>query len=293
MYLPSSLQTGFLREVVGPAVRDAGMWDRFFFLRYWQGGPHIRLRIDTADEDAAERVRHTLVSAMPSFTAEQAEEYQQQVSHQAELATLEGEQPVPARAAGTVEPAVYSPEYAKYGGTEGVRVAEELFRATSAAVLDLFSGRDGVALKAPAGAAMRIMAMSLKGSGLDLERSREFLGRYERQWRAWVPPGYDETWSGMYDKTGRMVTNLCRSVWSDGATDVFHDIYAKAVTAAREVRDPTGSDDLAELSLDGTPYFPCLANYIHTTNNRLGILPVAEAFLAYVIGRCMDELSAA
>ena len=44
-YLPMSLQTGFLREVVRPAVRDAGMEGRVWFLRYWQGGPHIRLRL--------------------------------------------------------------------------------------------------------------------------------------------------------------------------------------------------------------------------------------------------------
>jgi thiopeptide-type bacteriocin biosynthesis protein len=287
-----SLQPGFLRDVVHPAVREAGLRNRFWYLRYWQGGPHIRFRLHEVSEQTVESVRSRLAAAMPALDAEQTAEYEQQASHQPGLAELEGAKPVDVRAAGTVEAAGYSPEYAKYGGTTGLRIAEELFRSTSTAVLDLLAGLTDRELTAsPAGRAIRIMAMSLKGSGLNTAQSQDFLGHYEEDWRRWVPPGYEEKWAGLYEKTRSRVMSLCSSVWRDGITDVFHDTYAKALKSTQAAQAGTAGGDVTELVLGETPYTHCLANYIHTTNNRLGILPAAEAFLAHVIRRSLKELS--
>lgn len=291
VYLPMSLQPGFLRDVIRPVVHEAGVQDRFWYLRYWQGGPHIRLRLHEASEQVVESVRGRLTAAMPAFDAEQRAEYAQQSSHQPGLAALEGAEPEEVRAAGTVEPAVYSPEAAKYGGATGLLIAEELFRSTSNAALGLLAGlSDRQLASSPTGQALRVMAMSLKGSGLDMRQSQDFLGRYEEDWRSWVPPGYDENWPKIYDRTRSKVMELCRAVWIDGSTDVFHDTYAKALKAARKAQPRSTDGDVAEIVLEGTPYANCLANYIHTTNNRLGILPVAEAFLAHVIRRALSEL---
>ncbi|MEV8229696.1 thiopeptide-type bacteriocin biosynthesis protein [Streptomyces sp. NPDC079167] len=291
LYLPMSLQPGFLRDVIRPVVHEAGVRDRFWYLRYWQGGPHIRFRLHDVPEQVVESVRGRLTAAMPALDAEQRAEYAQQSSHQPGLAALEGAEPEEVRAAGTVESAVYSPESAKYGGVTGLRIAEELFRSTSDAALDILAGlSDRQLASSPTGHALRVMAMSLKGSGLDMAQSQDFLGRYEDDWRSWVPPGYDENWPKIYDRTRSKVAELCRAVWIDGSTDVFHDIYAQALRSTRKAQTRSTDGDVAELVLEGTPYAHCLANYIHTTNNRLGILPVAEAFLAYVIRRALSEL---
>jgi thiopeptide-type bacteriocin biosynthesis protein len=289
VHLPHSLQTAFLRDVIGPVVRSTGAGSRFFFLRYWQGGPHIRLRIDGADEEAVESVRAALTAAVPPMTAELTAEYDYEVSLQSDLARLEGEHVADVRPAGTVEPMPYTPEYDKYGGVEGVRIAEELFCRTSGAVLDLAAARAAPGPRAPVGEAIRIMAMSLKGSGMDVEESREFLGRYEEFWRRYVPPGHDRTWPGLYDRTRRKVVELCGAVWHDGRTDVFHDTYADALAAARAAGTVSGGG-LDGLVLGATPYTRCLANYVHTTNNRLGIIPAGEAFVAHVMHRSLAEL---
>jgi hypothetical protein len=304
-----SLQPRFLRDVIRPLMEEAGLRNRFWYLRYWQGGPHIRLRLHEATAETVEAVRDGLLAAMPALGPEQAAEYGQQASHQPGLAELEGARPVEVRAAGTVEPADYAPEYAKYGGTTGLRVAEELFRSASTAVLDLLGGMTDRQLAAsPAGPAIRVVAMSLRGSGMDPAQSRDFLAHYEEDWRRWVPPGYDAQWEGLYEKTRTRVADICRAVWLDGATDVFHDTYSRALKSAQAAQDdrtapPSGAGvtgaagsiggDVTEISLERTPYVHCLANYIHTTNNRLGILPSAEAFLAHVIGRALKEIEEA
>ncbi|MFE0459569.1 lantibiotic dehydratase C-terminal domain-containing protein [Kitasatospora sp. NPDC058965] len=289
VHLPHSLQTAFLRDEVGPVVREAGLGSRFFFLRYWQGGPHVRLRMDGADEETVESVRKALAAAVPPMTAELDAEYDYEVSLQSDLARLEGEAAKDVRPPGTVEPMTYTPEYDKYGGTEGVRIAEQVFCRTSVAVLELAAARAAPEPKAPVGEAIQIMAMSLRGSGLDVGQSHEFLGRYEEFWRRYVPAGYDRAWPGLYDRTGPKVLELCRSVWQDGRTDEFHDTYAAALAAARVAGTATGSD-LDSLVLGATPYTRCLANYIHTTNNRLGVIPAGEAFVAYVMRRTLSGM---
>jgi len=291
VYLPHSVQTRFLREVVDPVLRDAGLRDRFFFLRYWQGGPHLRLRMHGASGATVASIRQALASAVPAGTPELAAEYAYEVSLQAQLAEREREQPAPERAAGTVEEADYRPEYGKYGGPAGIRIAERLFGRTSAAVLDLIGARADPAPRAPVGDAIRVMAMSLRGSGLDAERSRAFLERYEQWWRPYVPPGSDRTWPGLYDRTRDRIRHLCEAVWHGDATDTFHDTYAEALTEARRIGGPHG--DLADLTLGTTTYARCLAHYLHTTNNRLGIIPAGEAFLAHVMCRSLTELEPA
>ncbi|MGW1889364.1 thiopeptide-type bacteriocin biosynthesis protein [Streptomyces sp. NPDC002004] len=290
IYLPHSLQTGFLCDAVAPLVRDAGDGGRFFFLRYWQGGPHIRLRIDGASDATLESVGASLAAAVPQLTAELSDEYAYEVSLQSQLADLEGEKPADIRPAGTVERDEYVPEYRKYGGPAGVDIAERVFSATSVAVLDVLSARPGRELKAPIGEAMRFTAMSLSGSGLGVQESREFLDRYEAWWRPYVPAGYDAMWEGLYAKMRDNVRNLCTSVWHQGRTDALHGIYADALTAARSLPGAVTDGDLAELRLGETTYAHCLSNYIHTTNNRLGIIPAGEAFMAHVMRRALDEL---
>ncbi|AYG80739.1 hypothetical protein DWB77_02877 [Streptomyces hundungensis] len=289
VHLPHSLQTAYLRDVIRPVVRAGAQGERFFFLRYWQGGPHIRLRIGGADQDRIDAVRTALLAGMPAMTDELSAEYDYEVSLQSDLARLESESTLAIRPPGTVEPMAYAPEYAKYGGAEGVRIAEELFSRTSVAVLDLAAARPTPEPKAPVGEAIRIMAMSLRGSGLDLDQSRRFLGGYEEFWRRYVPDGYDRAWAGLYERTRPKVLELCEAVWRDGSTDVFHDVYANALTAAREAGTTSG-EDLGDLVLGGTPYTRCLSNYLHTTNNRLGIIPAGEAFVAHVMNRALSEI---
>src|SRR5689334_16190255 len=48
-----------LRELVVPLVRDLGgrgLLAQHFFLRYWQGGPHLRLRLRPVERDGAPAV---------------------------------------------------------------------------------------------------------------------------------------------------------------------------------------------------------------------------------------------
>ncbi|XIE80561.1 lantibiotic dehydratase C-terminal domain-containing protein [Streptomyces sp. SBR177] len=68
VFLPMSLQPRFLRDVIRPLMDEAGLRNRFWYLRYWQGGPHIRLRLHEAPPGTVEAVRDALAAAVPPST---------------------------------------------------------------------------------------------------------------------------------------------------------------------------------------------------------------------------------
>lgn len=128
-----------LAQVVTPLVRSAlttpGI-DRWFFLRYLDdAGPHLRLRFH-GDVDA---INDLFLRAGPVL----AHRLQTLPELEVEPATpLVGSARAMQRpdAAGSRPPAlqlgVYEPEYAKYGGPEGVALAERVFQASSEIALD-------------------------------------------------------------------------------------------------------------------------------------------------------------
>ncbi|KQV13263.1 MULTISPECIES: thiopeptide-type bacteriocin biosynthesis protein [unclassified Kitasatospora] len=152
----AALESLLLRAVV-PVVeqhtagQDQGAPPRpWFFIRYWQGGPHLRLRIADLDDPAAARITAELTARTDAVNAELPPEdrltpasYRQAARPLAELgeggqALDLGELLPPG-----VHPAVYEPELRRYGGPEQMALNEELFHASSVVVLRACRARPG------------------------------------------------------------------------------------------------------------------------------------------------------
>ncbi|WP_159393058.1 lantibiotic dehydratase C-terminal domain-containing protein [Streptomyces sp. SAT1] len=124
-----------VREVSGE-LRRRGLIDLLFFLRHWQGGPHLRLRVRLTEPAAEPAVRaalaahaETFFQALPASAAMTEHQYR---SLAAELSAHE-----PESEPGTLAPndtlafLPYRPEHAKYGRGAALRAAEESFAACS------------------------------------------------------------------------------------------------------------------------------------------------------------------
>ncbi|HEY3954523.1 MAG TPA: thiopeptide-type bacteriocin biosynthesis protein [Streptosporangiaceae bacterium] len=130
-------------EAVGPLIDQlgaAGDDPAWFFVRYWQHGPHLRLRIRDRDHAAAAAIEADLAarlarvsSGWPADADDAA--YQQAVAPIA--AAGEGGtaiDPGSLRAPGVYrEP--YEPEYERYGGAKLMPVSERVFHASSVVAL--------------------------------------------------------------------------------------------------------------------------------------------------------------
>ncbi|MBD2760641.1 hypothetical protein IEE94_14140 [Yimella sp. cx-573] len=98
--------------------------DRWFFIRYWdKTGHHLRLRMRT-DPDAVDELHHrhdellALVTGLPEANETPADLLPRGVPD--------------ASASVGVQSSIYSPEFEKYGGPEGVDLAEQIFTLDSA-----------------------------------------------------------------------------------------------------------------------------------------------------------------
>ncbi|MFH8221038.1 lantibiotic dehydratase C-terminal domain-containing protein [Streptomyces sp. NPDC018057] len=124
-----------VREVLGE-LRRRGLTDLHFFLRHWQNGPHLRLRVRLTEPAAEPAVRAVLTAhaeaffrAMPASSPMTERQYQ---ALAAELSTLE-----PESEPGTLAPndtlafLPYRPEHTKYGRGAALRAAEESFAVCS------------------------------------------------------------------------------------------------------------------------------------------------------------------
>ncbi|MFE9118908.1 lantibiotic dehydratase C-terminal domain-containing protein [Streptomyces sp. NPDC007172] len=133
-----------LRRLVPAAVaelRQRGLADRYFFLRHWQGGPHLRLRVRLTTPAAETDVRaaldahaEALFRELPASPRMSAHQYE---SLARELAARE-----PESEPGVLAPPDslvfhdYRPEHGKYGYGTTLRAVEDAFATCSELALD-------------------------------------------------------------------------------------------------------------------------------------------------------------
>lgn len=297
VYLPHSRHTRYLCEVVQPGLDAAGLGQHFFFLRYWQGGPHLRLRIlcgpGAADIAAAEQFFDELERDTIHFSAAEREEYALGVRAQEELARLEGEiigEPV---VIGTHRRVSYEPEWVKYGGVAGVAIAEEVFRSTSTIAIQMLQdarARNPPSNGPPLGEALKVMALSLSGAGLGRDEAVKFLERYRAWWRHYATSENERAWPELYRRLSAQVVSLCGGAWgADAASEPLHHAISYATARARAVNGGRHDTPIQEVVLEGTSFLGCLSNYVHTTNNRLGMAPSGEGLVADLLLRGLQE----
>jgi hypothetical protein len=183
-----------VRHVVGAAVDALREWDaatEWFFIRYWQFGPHVRLRVADLgaerqqDLDARIRARMADILSAGSHTLT-ADQYRQ---HAAPLAAAgEGGQPLDP---GELWPAgvyrqPYQPEVERYGGPSLLALSESLFHQASR-LAHAF-----IQLRPPEGArsglGLRATRAALDALAGDDERLR-FCQRAASGWQSWAERG--------------------------------------------------------------------------------------------------------
>ncbi|WP_329365248.1 hypothetical protein OG896_13195 [Streptomyces sp. NBC_00669] len=117
-------------------LRRRGLADRFFFLRHWQGGPHLRLRVRLTTPAAEPAVRTTLdAHAAAFFRARPPSPAMTEGQYQALARQLAAQEPE--SEPGTLAPHdslafhPYRPEHGKYGRGAALRAVEDAFATCS------------------------------------------------------------------------------------------------------------------------------------------------------------------
>ncbi len=279
-----------LRELVLPLVaelREGNLLARYFFLRYWRGGPHIRLRLLPHDGSGATDVRtaarrhsHRFFAVHPSADTLSPEEYARQarVLDRAEP----GEPDLPLQSNNSLRVFEYRPEHHKYGTGAPLAAVERHFERSSDLALDL------VGRKVPA-ERRRVLAFgALLAGESDPAHLARRLDRTRRIWAQAVSTADDTARdAAVYQKRRATLAAVARRVRGPGTTgDTFLDGWCRSVDdlwrtlAGLEASDrftPTGLAASTGMPLPATAF--AIDNCAHLLCNRLGIGLAEERFL--------------
>lgn len=262
-----------ISTVLGPAVLAMGAKpaaERWFFIRYVDyRGPHLRVRFRGAG--AALRRLHAYMEGLlrehfPRLQGTAIPEARRLLSTAAAAES-------PGEVAYQLD--LYEPEEEKYGGPKGVDIAEQLFQASSQLSLD------AIATNQPGTGDLTTLALVLMEAAAAVAvpqpSRRHFWDHYAWFWSGGNQPGAEARRRQLRhaaEKRAGLVAARSLAILSESLTRGRAEAYRQALTEA-----------LSQLQSAAIPipapqlYF----HYIHLMNNRLGMIPAEEAYLAYLV----------
>lgn len=294
------------------AVLSEGLAEKFFFVRYWERGPHLRLRFQ-GDEDVLERrVKPELESICRDF-------FKKRPSPEPPPEPTSGTQEW--YPTGTIRYVDYEPEVERYGGPTGILIAERQFHASTRTVFSAFKAYPDWNYDRALGAAIHLHLALAYASGMTFSETAEF---FSYVFRCWFSSAYlfglnsppedlkqyqDETLSAFENSFVEQEDDLIpfhQTLWQafeeqeDFEQDWLNDwmgemseIGSELIAAQHrnELIFSQPPPDSAVVAQERRLLWPILESYVHMTNNRLGVMNQDESYLGYLIVRSLQKLS--
>ena len=306
-----------LVQCVKPLVADLqerGLLSKWFFIRYWLEGPHIRLRLLPSDETRADEVRKIAEDAIRAFLVRRPALYEEDRNSSKDMyknmylaeytqeswdETYGPDGAMPFRDNNSVAAIAYDRELERYGGEAGMELAESHFQRSSELVLTLLETTNVHVRTVLLGQAAQL-TMSLCFAFLrDEEAVATFLTRYRRMWEV----SYQESSDDQHDKFDRSYERMrerlvgrvrhsrdaardapsaaptpLEQTWLRHCVDLRETVLSLAGDGKLSFRDGTKPEPQDALAI-------VLSSYVHMTNNRLGVSILDEIYLSYVLGK--------
>lgn len=271
----------------------------FFFLRYWENGPHLRARFRGMREEEfsalGKRLHHaaeTVNATTPVLPNQFPPPAIPAIKHHARTHTI---------APGTTVEVLYEPELRRYGGRHGLAINEHLFDASSRLSLAIIEKTIG-AFERRTTIGLTLTAAAIRCVASDRDDFASFLRGMKDQWRNFVadPNTYE-------DQAQRTLASDPASIQSMIA-DFSNVPSAAQITPVSETWRRILTVHFAELgslAQGGLLVNPhsgltvqnaddlkdtlqaIMLSQIHMLNNRLGIFPHQEYLFASILQKAL------
>lgn len=273
-----------LKNIVQPFVelcKTNGWIAKYFFIRYNELGPHLRLRLQLKNEDCF----NYLLEKFNEFIADNYPEYLK---------------PVIKNKDGSVEKYLlinYELEIERYGGTEAIAVAEEFFFHSSEFCVTQIKELKSSDTSFRFGKGLIGMIALLKVFVDDKANAGNIMAYYRSGYlKVFAKEEFKDEWLKMFDsgfeKQSNQLIDYIQQIW-----DALDDIESLPESLLNYALNLKGiKEKLLELCLNGKitvhgklikhwneVIASILPSYIHMHNNRLGISIRDESYLAHLI----------
>ena len=318
-----------LVEAVRPLVdelRDEELIDRWFFIKYWMEGPHLRIRFRPSRPELRDEVTKRATAAIEAFLARRPALYDTDVEGLGDIykkmyLAEYGEErfveeygvdgAMPFRPNNSVALMDYEQEFDRYGGPVGMELGEWHFEASSDLVAKLLATSNTHVRPVLLGLATQLSLLTAYSFLETDEAVREFFQRYRGFWEtSYQEPSddYHDSFDKSFELTRASLSERVDRIRTISAGDFgqqLSGIERTWLTHCRELRgklDAEAGRLLFPSRTGGTEREPIadptaraavlLSSYIHMTNNRLGVAILDEIYLSYLIERALEPAAA-
>ena len=281
-------QDRLLGRLVLPLVRDLlreGVIDRFFFIRYELGGPHVRLRwrapsdsdVDAAEALLAERAADffALWPSPEPLPEEEVRRTNRMLLDLDPMTRSEDDQVHPDNSWRAVPPLF---EVERYGGPECVGASLDLFTLSSARVLQWLGARDEPGGGWVRPAYLRLTLQLAWGLAGGEEEFFDLAGYGPRFMGEAFAPCVEQGDAVFTKRRGEMIERVRGDL----------EALADPDLPGANIADIAGMA-AAGCCLGGGNWYT-LASHIHMTANRLGLKTTEEVYLSRLLWRAADAL---
>ena len=286
---------GVVTDVLGPLSTRFGLSEQdgppWFFLRYWQRGPHVRVRIHGLADIEADAVEAELAGRLRELDASVPESQrlnQDAYAHTVRALASAGEGGGPLDAGDLLPPGVhraeYEPEYERYGGEGLTALSEDLFHHSSRVALRVCQARTGRRHALYSGMEAAAAVCSL------LTDPAEFLVAQRDFWLTWARAEQLTA-----EQSGAARRALATTVGKLRSSLGELELQLLSILRHGDPRWAEWTRPLGAALLTWTDQFgpgrasSILGSHIHMTSNRLGVGAGREAYIAQLLLSLLDS----
>lgn len=280
----------------------------FFFIRYWEGGPHIRLRIllNPSDKNV---IQDIVINRIQKYFDENPSkinlnnlDYYKKIEQSG--ITINSENIWYDNH--SLQEITYEQEYLRYGGVEAMKIAHLSFQFSSEAVFQILGIHNTDQKKL--GIAMDMMLLTALALEKPLDIMYRFFESYSRYFKVYNPneqfeseflnqcqQSFRQQSSILKTRIANLVNsylyNRCSTLnkfythWIESYEDVFRKLDAEHLKG--RLQDPIKGQFLDGKQMESYGYVKQVIakSYIHMNNNRLGLTPYQESYLAFLLAQ--------
>lgn len=293
----------YLRERLDPAIQRWRAQDAlqgWFFIRYWEGGPHLRIRLCGHIAQDETQVRETLSQGIAEFLADAPptrEAYYAEHAFDGQAVAVDA---LPWYPEGTLARIDYQPETLRYGGEHAIEANERLFELSSRLALALCRATEG-SPSARLSSAFALMAAAILACDEDLPGLGAYYQQYGSVWAQMI--GREAAQTAVSPPSQEQLGMLLRleqeaaagwqgrsphAVWALGVRELageLRSLHRQGLLTMPYEGSATVGDEMCRNAVLGI-----VGSQIHMLNNRLGVPPAGEFLLARIVGGAANAL---
>jgi thiopeptide-type bacteriocin biosynthesis protein len=281
-------------DLLAPLVskwRTSGRIQRAFFVRYSDGGPHLRFRVLPCDRGGAPALQAEMSAWLRGDCA---------TMPRSDAATS---MPLAAHLVTDVREVPYEPEQERYGGPSLLPVAEAFFSASTDTAFSLLNETRGAGEGARLGKALLAMVVLIHTFAPDRSAaatlSRSYCDGYLTALSRKEPkPGaFRAAFASGFDRQQRRVSDAVEFCWAsltdDDPLSEPLDDYRHRLAVLREEFLAVVDAGLARRSGSGAlgrrdAIEAVVPSLLHMMNNRMGVPIPEEIYLAFLIATVLE-----